>query len=166
MACRRRHYRDATHDELKLKHHPVDARPNAEQALLERREEKLRSQRTAYRLQKVEDLMAGLSAADAFLVKRAFIDGASVEMLAELWGVPADRMRRRLKNALRMLRGLTPLCCLTGKILGAILGDRPSSIGPILSWPRPDFLALSGEGRVSALHPLTAIQHHMERTAS
>jgi hypothetical protein len=45
----------------------------------------------AYRLQKVEGLMAGLQAADAFLVKRAFIDGASVETLAELWGVPGGR---------------------------------------------------------------------------
>jgi RNA polymerase sigma factor (sigma-70 family) len=81
MACRRRPYREATHDELKLKDHPTDTRPNAEQALLDRREQKLRSQLVAYRLQKVEDLMAGFSAADAFLVKRAFIDGVPAETL-------------------------------------------------------------------------------------
>lgn len=103
MACRRRHYRDATHDELKAKHYPVDTRPHPERALLERREEKLKNQRLAYRLQKVQALMADLSAADAFLVKRAFIDGEPVETLAELWGVPEKQMRRRLIHAVRML---------------------------------------------------------------
>jgi RNA polymerase sigma factor (sigma-70 family) len=108
MACRRRHYKEATHEELKARHYPVDEHPDPEQALIEREperpEEQIRNQRRPYRKKEVVGLLAGLPAADAFLVKRAFIDGVPVETLAKLWGIPAYRMQRRLNNAVRLLR--------------------------------------------------------------
>ena len=108
MACRRRRYKDATHDELKPKHYPVDERPDPEQAMIELEpasiEENIRNQRHPYRKKEVAGLLAALPAADAFLVKRAFIDGMPVETLAKLWGAPADRIRRKLNIAVRMLK--------------------------------------------------------------
>jgi RNA polymerase sigma factor (sigma-70 family) len=108
MACRRRRYKDATHDELKPKHYPVDESPDPERELIEREpascEENIRNQRRPYRRKEVAGLLAKLPAADAFVVKRAVIEGMPVEMLAKLWGTPPDRMRKRLANALRMLR--------------------------------------------------------------
>lgn len=70
MACRRRHYKNATCDELRPKHYPLDDHPDPEQAPIEReperREENIRNQRRPYRKKEVAGLMAGLPAADAF----------------------------------------------------------------------------------------------------
>jgi len=99
MACRRRHWRDTTAEELIP--HALDEKESAESALLRKEEERNRSgRRERRRLQMVRDALRRLPAADAYLLKRVYLEGVDVEQLEAF--VPG--IKRRLARAITKLR--------------------------------------------------------------
>lgn len=103
MACRRRQYRDATHEELTGQH--VDQRPGPDKVLLDREERRnVTGPRESRQLAKVGDAMSRLASAEAYLVRRVFLENADVEALAATWGVKPEHLRRRLAAAVRVLK--------------------------------------------------------------
>jgi RNA polymerase sigma factor (sigma-70 family) len=103
MACRRREYREATHEELTGQH--VDARPRPDDALIAREEWRNHTgPRERRRSAKLQQLLGELPAADGYLVRRVFLEGADVETLAQTWGATPERIRHRLSSAMRALK--------------------------------------------------------------
>lgn len=103
MTCRRKNYREATHEELNGHQH-IDARPAPDEALVEDRERKLGDRRLNRQLAQVSKLIEMLAPADAFLVRRVYLEGAEVPQMAELWGVSEERMNRKVKAAVLRLK--------------------------------------------------------------
>jgi RNA polymerase sigma factor (sigma-70 family) len=103
MACRRREYREATHEPLK--DNRVDERPRPDDALIAREEWRNRTgPRERRRSAKLQELLGELPAADAYLVRRLCIDGADVNSLARTWSATPERIRKRLSLAMRALK--------------------------------------------------------------
>lgn len=102
MSCRRKHYRESTHEELNGHH--IDARPMADDAMVEERERRLGDRRQNYRLTQVVKVIEMLAPADAFLIRRVYLEGVEVGHMAELWGISEERMNRKVKAAVSKLK--------------------------------------------------------------
>lgn len=114
MSCRRKHYRESTHEELNEKVNSprwvkgtpwhVDPRPMADDAMVEARERRLGDRRQNYRLNQVSAVIGQLAPADAFLIRRVYLEGVEVGHMAELWGISEERMNRKVKAAVSKLK--------------------------------------------------------------
>lgn len=103
MSCRRKEYRERTHDELHARH--VDPRPLPDQILLEREERRNCSgPRERRKLAKVRAAMATLPAADAYLLRRVFLENVDAEALGAAWFSDPKVLRGRLSKAMARLR--------------------------------------------------------------
>jgi len=103
MACRRRHWKEATAEELS----PIAicSKPSPEDALVHREEQRRSDRRERRRLQRVRDALRRLPAADAYLLRRVYLEGVDVEQLEAF--VPG--IKRRLARAITKLRrAVTP----------------------------------------------------------
>ncbi len=104
MFCRRRNYREATHEELLLDH-ADRTETRADVVLLEREERRNVLGPRAYRqLQKVRAALPSLMPADAYLVRRVYLEGADEASLCELWHVDPKALGIRLRRALAKLK--------------------------------------------------------------
>lgn len=103
MSCRRRNYTDNTHQELDGVH--IDKRPLQDEAMLAREERRnVSGPRERRKLAKATELIGKLSPADAYLVKRVYLEGQDPVMLAKLWGGNPKVMGRRLSKAVAKLK--------------------------------------------------------------
>jgi hypothetical protein len=105
MTCRRKHYREATHEELKqgsdARGFVIDPSPNAEATMLRREERRNVSGPRAYRQRaKIRVAMAILPNEDADLVRAVLFAGVDVDALER----SAPGSRRRLTRAVGRLR--------------------------------------------------------------
>lgn len=102
MACRRRAYRDATHDELVGQF--VDSTPDAEQTVLAKETRRNVTGPREYRqLAKVRAAIEQLPASEAYLLKRVYLDGIDIESLSECWGSDLSKHARRAATKLKRL---------------------------------------------------------------
>lgn len=98
MSVRRRSYREATHDEL-----PdaiTDHRMNPEAAMIRAEEEAEGANLIKWLTQHVHEL----APAEAYLVRRAYLDGVEIAELAACWHMETPDMRKRINAAVRSLR--------------------------------------------------------------
>lgn len=103
MGCRRKHYREATHEELSLDHADNSAR--ADVALLRREAQRnVLGPRARRKLDKVRAALGNLSAVDAYLVRRVYLEDADEEALSKLWNIDSKAMGRRLRAAVGKLK--------------------------------------------------------------
>lgn len=98
MACRRRHYKAATMDELPSA--LFDSRLNPEERMMAAEE----ADNTADLMNSLKEVIADMSYGEAYVLKRAFIDGEEPEVLAEIWGIDAKLLKRKVAVAVRSLR--------------------------------------------------------------
>lgn len=102
MACRRRAYRDATHEEIVHDHGSHEMR--ADERLIARHEgQKLRRSQLR-KLARVKDVITTLPDFEAYLVRRVYLDGTDIEDVAAQWGQHRVVFARRLASAVRRLR--------------------------------------------------------------
>lgn len=100
MSCRRRRYRDATHEELSGHHLDQRLRPD-EQLLEQEQRRNVTGPRERRQLAKVREALRMLPASDAYLVRRVYLEGQTVEELEQTWGI---ELQRRVGRAVRALR--------------------------------------------------------------
>ncbi len=103
MSCRRKEYRESTHEELGSQH--TETREGAEAALLKKEERRNVSGPKRYRqLARVREAIQHLSNADAYLIRRVLIDGCDSEELCEVWKGDRKAWARRLQKALAKVK--------------------------------------------------------------
>ena len=97
MSCRRKEYRERTHEELDGYH--IDWRPRADQVVLEREERRnVTGPRERRQLAKVREAMDRIPPADARLLRHVFLEGADLDALEP------PGTKRRLSAAVARLR--------------------------------------------------------------
>jgi len=107
MSCRRKNYREATHEELQEWQRHVDRRPRPDELLIEREQWRNRLGPQLYRqLVKVRAALKALPAEDAYLLRRIFLEGVEAEALAMTWGIEEKVFVRMVNAAVRRLRRL------------------------------------------------------------
>jgi RNA polymerase sigma factor (sigma-70 family) len=104
MSCRRREYRESTHEELPG-FQVVDPREGAEVAMLRTEARRNVSGPLRHRrLVKVRAALASLAPADAYLIRRIYLDGGDETSLCELWHMDAKALAERLRRAVAKLK--------------------------------------------------------------
>ena len=101
MSCRRRHYREATHEELEGTH--VETRPNPERRVLQKAEAHKAYMVKRRRLATIGTIITKIDPADAYLVRRV-LNGADAEVLTKTWGGDPKAWERRIKKAVARLK--------------------------------------------------------------
>jgi DNA-directed RNA polymerase specialized sigma24 family protein len=105
MSCRRKNYREATHEELNG--HYVDERGRPDAMLLARENWRNQLGPQLYRKRvKVRAAFEVLPAADAYLVRRIFLEGADMDVLARAWQMDEKAFARLVGAAVRRLKRL------------------------------------------------------------
>jgi RNA polymerase sigma factor (sigma-70 family) len=102
MACRRRAYRDSTHEEIVHDHGSHEAR--ADERLIARHDDKNLRRCQLRKLTSVKVLIETLPGFEAYLVRRIYLDGTDIEDMAVTCGQPRQVLARRLASAVRRLR--------------------------------------------------------------
>jgi RNA polymerase sigma factor (sigma-70 family) len=104
MACRRREYRESTHDELPG-FQVVDLREGAEAAMLRKEARRnVGGPLDRRHLAKIRAALASLMPADAYLVRRIYLEGADEAAICELWHMDAKALAARLRQAVAKLK--------------------------------------------------------------
>jgi RNA polymerase sigma factor (sigma-70 family) len=104
MSVRRRNYTASTADELAGDY--ADYWPSPEIELLDQEDRERVRWRDSKRRKRVLGLMEQLPQFEQFLIKRAYLDGDALEDLAEVWGMDAMLLKKRLRCGVRMLSKL------------------------------------------------------------
>jgi RNA polymerase sigma factor (sigma-70 family) len=105
MSCRRRNYREATHEELKESHPHVDRRQRPDESVLAREDWRNRLGPQLYRQRvKVRMALEMLPAEEAYVLRRVFLEGVEVESLAVTWGMDGKAFARLVGAAVRRLK--------------------------------------------------------------
>ena len=103
MSCRRRNYREATHEELSLDR--PDPAVLADAILLAREVRRnVSGPRDRRRLAKIRRALVVLAPADAYLVRRVYLDGGDEASLCELWHMDPKELGARLRRAVAKLK--------------------------------------------------------------
>jgi RNA polymerase sigma factor (sigma-70 family) len=173
MSCRRRHYREATHQsltaysvtramELRSGRHagpiqtdvlpneriydPVDERARPDEMLLAREKQRNSTGPREWRQRKrILDSLARLGPADAYLLRRVFLDGAEAAALARAWQMDEKAFARLVGAAVRRLRRLVRN--------GTPAATAPRS-RPLASTPEPELRTPSHRRAVLGWQPL------------
>jgi RNA polymerase sigma factor (sigma-70 family) len=138
MASRRRNYREATHEELEDRHIDEKYRPDA--ILLAREQRRNSNGPKEWRQrQRLQRGLLMLSAKDAYLIRRVFLERVEAELLAQAWKLDEKEFVRQVGAAVRRLKRLvraTPVIATPSRSLAIAPELRtPSHQRPaILGW--------------------------------
>lgn len=102
MACRRRAYRDATHEEIVHDHSSHEVR--ADERLIAKHDGRNLRRSQLRKLTSVKVLIEQLPGFEAYLVRRIYLDGIDVEDMAVTCGQPKQVLARRVASAVRRLK--------------------------------------------------------------
>lgn len=103
MACRRKHYREAMHEELLGHHLDLKARPD-EILLAKERQRNSVGPRERRARKKMLDGLSRLGEVDAYLVRRVYLEGTEIEVFAAGWKMESKALAKRVGAAVRRLR--------------------------------------------------------------
>lgn len=107
MACRRREYRESTHEELPG-YQVVDIREGAEAAMLRKEARRnVGGPLDRRHLARIRAAMKSLMPADQYLVRKIYLDGADESeqaRLCELWHMDPVALAHRLRRAIAKLK--------------------------------------------------------------
>jgi hypothetical protein len=144
MSVRRKNYREATHEELNG--HYVDERGRPDEMLLARENWRNQLGPQLYRKRvKVRAAFEVLPAADAYLVRRIFLEGADMDVLARAWGMDEKAFTRLVGAAVRRLKRLVR----NGTPAATAPRSRPLAIAP-----EPELRTPSHQSAVLGWQPL------------
>ena len=105
MACRRRNYREATHEELRDRH--IDQKGRPDDILLAKEQRRNSTGPKEWRQrQRLQRGLVMLSAKDAYLIRRVFLERVEAESLAQAWKLDEKEFVRQVGAAVRRLKRL------------------------------------------------------------
>jgi RNA polymerase sigma factor (sigma-70 family) len=98
MSARRRHYKASTMDELPAA--LFDSRPDPEAARIAAEKQ---GEADAL-MSALTEVIGNMGYGEQYVLKRAFLDGEDIDVLAEVWGIDAKLLKRKVAVAVRSLR--------------------------------------------------------------
>jgi len=102
MACRRRFWAAATMQEIDPQ--TLDGRLFGEDAIEDGIQRAAVERKMSLQLAAVESALMRMPAVEAYLLKRVYLQGSSVEEISMVWSWSVSRVKRRLSNGVRLLR--------------------------------------------------------------